>query len=109
MRSLGKIGFGVGVLCWIGGILLLCYCPVPFIIAAVVFILPAITFRGAWQLLAILLIPVSIFGAIREAQLKQQEHDDAMRKIQLIEERRHVQESNSPNSGNDTHGQNSQD
>lgn len=70
--SCGIIDFSIGLALWCGGMLLLCYCPWLFAIAAVAFGVSAATStRVLLRWLAVAMIAVSVAAAIEIAARKE--------------------------------------
>jgi hypothetical protein len=71
-QTTAKIGFSGGLLFFIGGELLLCYCPVPFLIAAALFALPAVYGRGILRPFALVMILASLAMSVYEFKMEKE-------------------------------------
>ncbi len=85
--SCGTIGFSIGLALWCGGMLLLCYCPWVFAIAAVAFGISAATStRALLRWVAVAMIAVSVSSAIETAARKEQVRSYAIELMRKNEE-----------------------
>jgi hypothetical protein len=85
--SLAKISFAVGMVLFIGGNLLLCYCSVPFILAAASFGIAAIASKRLLRIIAIIFIPASIGMAIQHADMEAEMRANALEASRQAEAR----------------------
>ena len=93
--QIARAAFGLGVLCFIYGVLVMCHCPWSFVIAAVLFGSSWLSAVGRLRGFALAFFTASIAGAIYEAAAKQQFEQNIERLRQQINadyERTHPQE-----------------